>query len=324
MNCQEVMELMQRHVDKDLNDQETSLMMDHVGRCPECAAMLDRLVQLSRGLEQMPRVEPPYSLVDAILPKLAAYDLEAQPEEETTPAALNGRRIHRPRRAWVARVSSVVALGVVVAVFAINGPFFTGLGGSNAQKDAAQIAGSANVDESAAYSLKSEATSKDMRAADQFGKAIPSAEAPTSDQAPSEGSGQSLQNKSGGGSNSSMGDIETPVGGESADRMKGFDINPKDQADRPPMSIMEAAPEVEEAMSPDGEWKAVLTNGTLQIYRTADSSGAASYELAPAAGTRSGLAWQADSSALNYTYTDAEGNVHERSILIPEMKEIER
>jgi len=327
MNCREVMELMQRHVDKDLNDQETSLMMDHVGRCPECAAMLDRLVRLSRGLEQMPRVEPPYSLVDAILPQLAAQDLEAQ-QEEATSVTPNSRRVHRPRRAWVARISSVVALGVVVAVFAINGPFFTGMGGSNAQKEATQIAGSANVDESSAYSLKSEALSQDMRVADQFGKAVPSAEAPMSDQvpaaAPSEGSRQSLQNKSDAESDSSMGDIQTPFGAESADRMKGLDVNPTDQADTPPMSIMEAAPDVVEAVSPNGEWKAILTNGTLQIYRAADGDGAAVFELAADAGTRTGLAWRDDSTALDYTYTDVEGNTHARSVLVSEMKEIER
>lgn len=328
MNCQEVMELMQRHVDKDLNDQETSLMMDHVGRCPECAAMLDRLISLSRGLEKMPRVEPPYSLVDAILPQLAAHDLEAQQQDDAKPAAPNGRRIHRPRRAWIARISSVVALGVIVAVFAINGPFFSGMGGSSAQKEATMLNESANADESTAYSMKSEAFSKDMRAADQSGNESPSAKMPMAEQgpaaAPSADSQQSMKDQSGGGSDSSVGDIETPIGAESADRMKGFDVNPTDQADNPPMSIMDAAPELEEAISPDGNWKAVLTNGTLQIFRMDDGAGTAAYEQAPDSGIRSGLNWRDDSTALDYTYTDAEGNVHERSVLVPEMKEIER
>lgn len=317
MNCQEVMELMQRHVDDDLNDQETSLMMDHVGRCPECAAMFDRLVRLSRGLEQMPRVEPPYNLVDAILPQLAAHDLEAE-RGETVPAASNGRRIHRPRQAWITRISGVVALGVVIAVFAFNGPFFSGMGGSSSQKEATVANDSASAGNSGgAYSLRSEAMSEGARTADPFNKELPSAnQAPAA--APSAGSPQL-----GAGSDSSLGDGKAQPGERAEMDVKGFMVNP-DEADNPPMSLKEAAPDVVEAVSPDGEWKAVLTDGTLQIFRASDSAGAAVFELAADTGTRSELAWQDDSKALNYTYTDADGGVHARSILVPEMKEIDR
>ena len=83
MNCQEGMELMQRYVDRDLNEEETSRLLEHVGQCPECAAMFQRLVRLSRGLEQLPRVAPPYSLVDAILPQLD----KIQPEPAAAPAS---------------------------------------------------------------------------------------------------------------------------------------------------------------------------------------------------------------------------------------------
>jgi len=327
MNCQEVMELMQRHMDKDLNDQETSLMMDHIGRCPECAAMLDRLVHLSKGLEQLPRVEPPFSLVDAILPQLAAHDLEARQEEEK-PAAPHGRRAHHPSRAWIARISGVVALGVVVTVFAMNGPFFfSGMGGSSAQKEASILSGSANADESGAYSVKSEALRKDMKSVDQYGNGMPAANAPMSDQAPAAAPSASSQlesNQSFGSGRSSASDIQTPTGAESDGRVKGLTVNPADQADTPPMSMMEATAAAEEAVSPNGEWKAVLTDGTLRIYRTADSAGAAAYELAPATGTLGGLAWRQDNTALDYTYIDADGHARERSILVPEMKEINR
>ena len=148
--------------------------------------------------------------------------------------------------------------------------------------------------------------------ADQAPAAAPSADS------------QSLQNKSGSAGGSSADDSQAPVSAESADRIRGSESGSADQTGKAPMAIMDFAPDVEEALSPDGQWKAVLTGGTLQIYRTSDADGAAAYERAPDSGIRGGLVWREDSSALNYTYTDAEGKTHERSILVPEMKEIER
>jgi anti-sigma factor RsiW len=123
MNCPEVMELMQRHVDGDLNAEETSHMLDHVGHCPDCAAMLQRLLHLSRGLEQLPRVVPPYSLVDAILPQLGNGEAAgAETADDTVVLAPSERRAARSRREWMGRLSGVAAVAIVVGLLLVGGP----------------------------------------------------------------------------------------------------------------------------------------------------------------------------------------------------------
>ncbi|NTZ18563.1 hypothetical protein EXW96_13565 [Paenibacillus sp. JMULE4] len=70
MMCQEVIELMQRYLDRDLDETEYSRMLGHLRQCPDCTELFERLVNLSHELESLPKVTPPFSLVDAIMPKL--------------------------------------------------------------------------------------------------------------------------------------------------------------------------------------------------------------------------------------------------------------
>ena len=300
MNCQEVMELIQRHVDQDLNEQETLLMTDHVGQCPECAAMLEKLTRLSRGLEQLPRVEPPYSLVDAILPQLTQEENIQSSESEHS--AGNRRRVNRTRQSWIARISGVVALGVVVAIFAINGPDFGGKG-SSAQKEASFTAQSADFDASGASQLRSDALRKEMAAQDQHGKEMPADEVQPK---------TSLEFAPG----------QAPSSALSGESRQADGQNLTDETVDPPRSVTGLSLEGEEAISPDGKWKAVLADGALRLYR-ADSDEPA-FETAPDSGIRSSLVWQDDSTAIHYTYINADGATSERSLLVPEMKEIER
>ena len=130
MNCQEVMEYMQRQLDGDLDERETEILMTHTRHCPECADMLERLKRLSNDLESLPKVTPPYSLVDAILPKLEMLDREQQPSER--PAAgepeprqepLAPRRADR-KRGWTDRISfkmlsGFAAVGIAAALFVV-------------------------------------------------------------------------------------------------------------------------------------------------------------------------------------------------------------
>lgn len=74
MMCQEVIELMQRYLDQDLDEMEYEQMLGHLQLCPDCTELFQRLVALSQELEQLPKVTPAYSLVDAILPKLQRID----------------------------------------------------------------------------------------------------------------------------------------------------------------------------------------------------------------------------------------------------------
>ncbi|OXM86144.1 anti-sigma factor family protein [Paenibacillus rigui] len=74
MICQEVIELMQRYLDQDLDETEYNAMLRHIQQCDDCAELFQRLVSLSHELEQLPKVTPSYSLVDAIMPRLDRID----------------------------------------------------------------------------------------------------------------------------------------------------------------------------------------------------------------------------------------------------------
>lgn len=70
MSCDEMMELMQRFLDHDLTDEEQQSLFSHIGTCPECALLYERLRLVDEQLMQLPAVNPPFSIVDRILPLL--------------------------------------------------------------------------------------------------------------------------------------------------------------------------------------------------------------------------------------------------------------
>ncbi|WP_259391418.1 anti-sigma factor [Paenibacillus sp. 1011MAR3C5] len=125
------MELMQRQLDDDLSDAELEVLMNHTRQCPDCAAMFERMKQLSADLTALPKVTPSYSLVDAILPelerldRLAASVAPAAESASVIPARVvsEPRRMPRKRRwtTWSA-IGSVVAAGIVAGLFIMNDP----------------------------------------------------------------------------------------------------------------------------------------------------------------------------------------------------------
>ncbi|MFD0692861.1 zf-HC2 domain-containing protein [Paenibacillus sp. GCM10027628] len=134
MNCQEVMELMQRQLDGDLHAQEIDELEAHLMHCLECAEMFERLQRLSSELTQLPKVVPPYSLVDAILPQLSELDRHAA-ASITDPAIALGTEAPsvadgQPRKLpWTRRFGSqfswkfaggVVAAGLIIGFFTFN------------------------------------------------------------------------------------------------------------------------------------------------------------------------------------------------------------
>ena len=133
MNCQEVMEFMQRQLDGDLDEQETEILMTHTRHCPNCAAMFSRLQMLSSGLENLPKVTPGYSLVDAIMPRLQELQTAAiAPEsvlsagEEEQASAINRRQPRNRTAGWwkdrfsLRALGGVIAAGVIVGLFMVN------------------------------------------------------------------------------------------------------------------------------------------------------------------------------------------------------------
>ncbi|MFB6363013.1 zf-HC2 domain-containing protein [Paenibacillus elgii] len=151
--CQEVIELMQRHLDRDLDETEYGRMLQHLQQCPDCTGLFERLVNLSNELECLPKVTPPFSLVDAILPKLeqleaagAAPDAASGKIERET-EALWARAAAEPadeRPAWgswrknVREWISFPVFGGVVAVGLVFG-FFLFQNLSNPESDAGRL-----------------------------------------------------------------------------------------------------------------------------------------------------------------------------------------
>lgn len=106
MNCTEVGELMQRQLDYDLDEHELTILMTHLGECKACQALFERLTLLSGSLEQLPRVTPSISIVDAILPELDAIDRQRAKE----------RAKHSIWKRWMTAAASVAAAAAVVFV----------------------------------------------------------------------------------------------------------------------------------------------------------------------------------------------------------------
>ncbi|WP_430110090.1 zf-HC2 domain-containing protein [Paenibacillus sp. B1-33] len=147
MNCSEVMELMQRRLDGDINDTEQRLLTEHINHCPACSEMAERLERLHMELVQLPKVEPKFSLVDAIMPtldfidrdeQLAAVESNVEPyphEMKAVSPVTNDKsekeRIDKDRsqpqaaQRWFERIrwratSAVVAAGLVLGLFIVN------------------------------------------------------------------------------------------------------------------------------------------------------------------------------------------------------------
>jgi hypothetical protein len=134
MICQEVMELMQRQLDGDLNSQEEAELRAHLAYCLDCVQVFERLQRLSGELAQLPKVVPPYSLVDAILPQLDEIDKEAAASITDKAAVFSAEVSHieqgqRKKLPWTRRfgsqfswkfASGVVAAGLIIGFFGFN------------------------------------------------------------------------------------------------------------------------------------------------------------------------------------------------------------
>ncbi|WP_019006976.1 anti-sigma factor family protein [Cohnella laeviribosi] len=209
MKCEEVMELVQRSLDEDLSSQEHASMMEHIRQCPECAAMFDRLTRLSQNLAELPRVEPRYSLVDAILPQLEQIDAESAgvlaagptgtdgdsgssgaADAASFPAAELSRTeadgpAKRPARSWMRRfgaAATAAAAAVIAAVMAIHpSPWLS----NTAKKDQASEAGGNAVMNLSAASADSAPAASPSSAGANADEALP--KNPSENPAPSPG-----------------------------------------------------------------------------------------------------------------------------------------
>lgn len=163
MNCQEVIELMQRQLDQDLDADEEHLLRSHLKDCLDCALMFERLQLLSEELTKLPKVAPPYSLVDAILPRLSEMDTQAAASDHdvvvapASTAKLPGAEAPK-KLPWTHRFGSYVswklAGGVVAAGLAI-GTIMVGMEPSSSRNADGLLQPSSASKESAASTAQS-------------------------------------------------------------------------------------------------------------------------------------------------------------------------
>jgi hypothetical protein len=326
MICQEVMELMQRYIDGDLDQQETSLMMDHAGQCPDCAAMLARLQKLSSELEQLPRVVPKYSLVDAILPELdrlhaaetaKGLNVSQERSESGAPASTPSGRSNRPTRHLFGKISGVVAAGIVAGLLLFSNPGQWTLGGTGSHNEAA-------APSPAAAPASEESSALMMR------KGL-------------EGSPTAKME-----SKQQLGDVEEQAGGQEPMAFSGAqdsnDAIDSDKLDASSNSVEESVPIADGPLkinsddpaisrysvpaaavdSPDGKWKAVAVSdgGTFQVYLNED--GSEYYSSQAKDGKINLLSWNDESTLLYFTFTDAEGNESQWQFDVAAAKESKR
>ncbi|WP_221469465.1 anti-sigma factor family protein [Cohnella nanjingensis] len=349
MNCQEVMELMQRSIDGDLDEQETTRMMAHVQTCPECAAMLERLIRLSNELAQLPRVLPRYSLVDAILPQLEqltpepavvpapAYAEEAETADE--PVYKPRGRSNRPGRAPLyRRLAGVVALGVIAGLIIANQPF-SWLSSTAKHNDAARAPEMADYMSQSAATASAGEGDEALRLSPQT-KAItnePSEEnqgfaqnVQPSDGRTQDGAGEKSQPAakpvptnhdkigSGSGEGSSAGAKATDVPKADADA-SGSAANPGiAPSEKSPIASDKTiaggayslmATELSEWASPDGKLTAYTEANAGAISIVKTEDATLVFKSDPRDGAVSDVQWSDDGQELHYTWTDAEGRV---------------
>ncbi|WP_342414943.1 zf-HC2 domain-containing protein [Paenibacillus sp. FSL R10-2782] len=128
MKCgEEVMDWMQRYVDHELGEEETSQLMNHIATCPDCAEKFHILQTLSRELEELPAVSPAFSLVDSIMPQLDAIDRAREEQgsalQEMQPVAADpgpGPRQRTQPIPWWNRMSGRAAMGVAAAAVVLG------------------------------------------------------------------------------------------------------------------------------------------------------------------------------------------------------------
>jgi hypothetical protein len=87
VRCEESYECMQRDLDNDLNSSERRALLQHLSKCSDCSLLYDRLQHISGRLEQLPMVEPPFSIVQSIMPELDRIDVERNASTWTEQAA---------------------------------------------------------------------------------------------------------------------------------------------------------------------------------------------------------------------------------------------
>ncbi|SEN03582.1 anti-sigma factor family protein [Lihuaxuella thermophila] len=107
MGSEKIMELIQRDLDDDLSPAEKEALEAHLSQRPEDRKLAQQLRSLSNELSRLPKVVPPSSVIDSILPAI---------DEDLAQAA--DKQQKRIRSRWV-KTGAAVAIAAVAALFTL-------------------------------------------------------------------------------------------------------------------------------------------------------------------------------------------------------------
>jgi hypothetical protein len=303
MKCEEVTEWMQRDLDNDLNDLEKRRLDAHLGNCPLCSQMYHRLQKLSLGLEQLPKVEPAYSLVDAILPRIETLQVEHHGADSNDKVHAIRDKLQTNRwnaRFWGGWVAAGIVLMIGVFTLADRGMFVmegNSMGSTADKAEMAKIASNSASSES--RGIKSEEPQRYDRA--------------------SESKKEEASQENG-----------IAVAGESNDSSKQFDAKGKEGS----ALTKEQANESEKSMtfttagtngaqtdaarlpSPDGQWVGALRDQTVYIENIQGEVAYSSTQLRKTSDQLSLKRWSEDGKTLYYEVVDEMGQTTEWEIQV--------
>jgi hypothetical protein len=118
MKCEEVINLMQRELDGDLNAMEKKKLFHHLSSCYDCQALFERFKTLSFQLEALPKVNPPYSIVDKVLPTLdqVEHSTNGKVSSLTEKAGLKKKGIKKSKKWWIPSIAVAAVLFVALII----------------------------------------------------------------------------------------------------------------------------------------------------------------------------------------------------------------
>lgn len=171
MKCQGVMEYMQRFLDHDLSKQEQDNMRNHLEQCTSCAEMFGRMNRLSNELVQLPKVVPPFSIVDSIMPKLDEIDRQRHAAESKVESLTPWQKFKRS--VSIRHISGIAAACLMLVIVIVQGPHWFNSGGSfnnsNSARPESEAGISGSVTESSAQSMHISSANRTSGGADDEG-----------------------------------------------------------------------------------------------------------------------------------------------------------
>lgn len=104
--CGRVLDLLEQHLDGELDEAVDAGITAHTEICRDCTAELDLAVEIRREFARLPRFDAPLDLISRAR--------EAQPEVRLYSGAVpNPSRIHRP---WAAVLAAAAAVAIAASV----------------------------------------------------------------------------------------------------------------------------------------------------------------------------------------------------------------